>query len=283
MYNYKHRRMHFFILLFVICPLIKMEGTNLMLLWGASEEKIYNFRTFADILKQSDVSHEGIERHFISGSGQFCPRNISQLSKAMKKSSCPLKKVIIVDLRLESHGFINDIPVSWTALHNDANVGKSLEEVFEDEQTQLKLSSLSQEIDGIPIYEICTEKELIEKLGWEYIRLPFQDHYKPGMEIVAAFLKLIQNNRDAWIHVHCAGGQGRTTVFLSLYDIFHNAGVLTLDDILERQKANKGQDLQRHLLHPHQDPYRQQMYTERLEFVENFYQLRLEQLFESDS
>lgn len=271
-----YRMITVFLLITIGYPFMQTEAVFLK--WGTSEEKIPFLRSFFDILDKENVSHKGVKKHYISGSAQFCPKNISQLGTMMKESGYISEKLIVLDLRLESHGFINDIPVSWTVKHNNANLGKSLDEVLADEQTKLELSLNSKELDGIPIYDISTERQLTEGLGWEYIRLPVQDHYKPDPEIVRIFLKLIQNNPDTWIHIHCAGGRGRTTLFLSLYDIYHNAGIITLDDILKRQRAINGQDLQKHLKHPHHDSYRQQMYTERLEFIEHFYQLRLEQL-----
>ena len=49
-----------------------------------------------------------------------------------------------------------------------------------------------------------------------------------------AFVKGLKT--DTWLHFHCHGGDGRTTTFLTLYDMIRNVpqGV-DLDDIVARQ------------------------------------------------
>lgn len=45
--------------------------------------------------------------------------------------------IIIVDLRQESHGFINGVAISWVDNHNKANKGLTKEAVLSDENTRL--------------------------------------------------------------------------------------------------------------------------------------------------
>ena len=45
---------------------------------------------------------------------------------------------------------------------------------------------------------------------------------------------------DGWAHFHCRAGKGRTTTFLALYDMLHNARAVALDDIINRQSLLAG-------------------------------------------
>ena len=41
---------------------------------------------------------------------------------------------------------------------------------------------------------------------------------------------------NAWLHIHCSAGKGRTTTFLALYDMMRNPGV-GMKDVAVRQAA----------------------------------------------
>ena len=67
----------------------------------------------------------------MSGSAQFSERQFHDLAEELKERS---NEVWIVDCRLESHGLINGIAVSWCGEDNAANLGKTAEEVEAEEE-----------------------------------------------------------------------------------------------------------------------------------------------------
>ncbi|OQP79880.1 hypothetical protein IA54_021845 [Xanthomonas phaseoli pv. syngonii LMG 9055] len=73
------------------------------------------------------------------------------------------------------------------------------------------------------------------------------------------------------LHVHCGVGQGRTGIFIAMHDILHNAAMVSLDDIINRQLAfNPGRALDFHKDVAHEG--RSNFRNDRLEFIALFYQ-----------
>ena len=85
------------------------------------------------IANNSALNLAGLENLNISGSQQFSKMNLSLLLKAIN-TNLP---IIDFDLRQESHGFINGIPISFENKHNNANKGLSNEQVLKKEKAQL--------------------------------------------------------------------------------------------------------------------------------------------------
>ncbi len=48
---------------------------------------------------------------------------------------------------------------------------------------------------------------------------------------------------NAHVYIHCNRGKGRTSTFLTLYDIYKNHAQVSLDDIITRQYCRGGEDL----------------------------------------
>ena len=80
-----------------------------------------------------------------------------------------------------------------------------------------------------------TEKELVERLGLEYVRFFVTDHHHPNPSMVEEFVRLLRSREeDSWLHFHCRSGRGRTSTFMVLTDIIKNAKAVSLDDIIRR-------------------------------------------------
>lgn len=169
----------------------------------------------------------------------------------------PRAPIYDVDLRQESHGFADGMPVSWFEERNQANEGKSPDEVLADETA--RLSGLAGEettfapeekndrkrFDAVTCTpaDVKTEKETVEALGFRYARFYVTDRNKPDAETVEAFLAFVESlPRDAWVHFHCHAGHGRTTSFLVMYDMIRNPEVPAAE-IIERQYLIGGSDL----------------------------------------
>lgn len=195
------------------------------------------------------INQEGLDELRASGSSQFSEKVLADIETLILKET---NEFVIIDLREESHGFINGQSVSWSDKANEANRGKTLSEIELDEYERLEEAVAHKKIEVlnggkfeiIDVYTALTERELVEERGMGYIRLPVTDHDSPSDEIIEQFVDVIGAiPSDSWVHFHCRGGKGRTTTFLVFYDIIRNAQKVSLEDIIARQYALGGSDL----------------------------------------
>lgn len=170
-----------------------------------------------------------------SGSSQFTAAGLAQIQAEVQKARLGAR-LVIVDLRQESHGLLHGQPVEWMGPHNQANRGKSAGAVFADEGRRLA------EVGG------QSEAELCARAGVEYLRLPVTDHLVPDEATVKEFLRLAERleREGAWVHFHCKAGRGRTTTFMALWEMFRaRHGAVDAKATAERQRSMGGIDLMR--------------------------------------
>ena len=200
------------------------------------------------IVKDSDAI-TGLPNRFrdltnlnISGSAQFTPSQIENIKNSINKPD-----ICIVDLRQESHGFINGIAISFENEKNNANKGLSLSEVLSTQDKLLDSIKI-----GIPITFYNTKETIVPKsvqnelqvanskeIG--YIHIPVTDGGIPTDDMVNYFIDFVKNQpKDSWLHFHCKEGIGRTTTFLIMYDIMKNHKDVNLNDIIKRQVLLSG-------------------------------------------
>ncbi|HEY2028008.1 MAG TPA: protein tyrosine phosphatase [Myxococcales bacterium] len=192
--------------------------------------------------------------------------------------------VWVVDLRQESHGFIDGLPVSFYAERNWGNRGRSREEAAADERRRLSELAAADEVTfaalkkdagrgseppSMHVGRVQDEQELVEASGARYLRLFVSDHLRPDDGEVERFIAAMAVlPAGARVHIHCRGGKGRSSTFLALYDILRNGTVVALDDILARQRLLSGYDLARvGAVTDWKAVYRQ----ERAAFIASFY------------
>jgi len=264
------------LLLLIICLLIPSFFcySELYSVYDSQEFQLpRNFRTTLDV-ERLEINIKGLHHLRVSGSEQFSKENFRTMIHSL---SLPLDQLIILDLREESHGFVNGIPISWTDGENFANVNKIKDEIESDEIQRLNLAVEAQQITidrlekshSLVVYTAQTEQDLVIDFGARYIRLPVTDHKRPTDETVDHFIQLIKEiSPDDWIHVHCKGGRGRTTTFFTLFDIAANSLHVSLEDILVRQFFIGGVDLTQI---EKVNSQRTQCAKERLEFIQQFY------------
>ncbi len=157
----------------------------------------------------------------------------------------------VVDLRQESHVFFNNRAASWYADMDWANVGQSEQWIRRDEANQIA-TALHPDTSTVRIFcvdqasksagrivptgysEVTvtsaeSEEDILKKMplprAVKYVRIPVTDHCKPTSAAVRQFVLLLNEIRalpaeQVWVHFHCHGGDGRTTTFLAMYDIF---------------------------------------------------------------
>lgn len=244
-----------------------------------------NFRTTSDSLPSDQTFNtQGFSDLHIAGSGQF-----SKLSLKKVKERLNTKHLTVIDLRQESHGFLNGNAISWYASENAANAGLSASAI-EQTQTEL-LGELNQEAEAsvhkiltktkndaisktkpidFSVHGVTSEAELAGPLQFHYRRLYVRDHHAPTIYQVDQFIKLVKNTSpEDWIYVHCRAGVGRSTMFMVIYDIMRNAKTVSFDDIIARQAAIGGKNLSEL---PESNSYKYNFLKKRLELLKQFYQ-----------
>ncbi|MBR1760099.1 MAG: protein tyrosine phosphatase [Schwartzia sp.] len=201
-------------------------------------------------------SREGLDRLRASGSAQCTADGFATLY-AMLSAAAPGAPIYDVDLRQESHGFADGLPVSWHKKGNLANEGKTPEEVALDEEERLaelrgetttfvpKGKSDKSRFEAVTFTpeNVRTEKDVAEAAGFRYARFYVTDRTQPDTETIEAFLDFVESlPKDAWLHFHCHAGHGRTTTFMAMYDMIRNPGI-PAETIIERQYLIGGSDL----------------------------------------
>ena len=179
----------------------------------------------------------------MSGSAQFSEEQFHDLASQLKENS---ENVWIVDCRLESHGLINGIAVSWCNEDNGANLGKSVEEIEAEEEALSGLTGTTvtaytteddQPVDSVELSVETwkTERTLAEEEGFHYLRLACPDHCWPPADVIDAFIDFAGSlSDDAWLHFHCQAGSGRTGAFMTIYEMMQKPGV-PVEEILQHQ------------------------------------------------
>ncbi|ARC86681.1 tyrosine phosphatase family protein [Clostridium argentinense CDC 2741] len=217
-------------------------SVNLVLDSRSEQEPPSHFRKTSDKVNLKDnesLNLSGLNTLNISGSKQFSENGLAFI----KKSIGDKFPITIVDLREESHGFINGMPVSWANSKNNANMGLTKEEVLADEQKKLQSIKLNEPIvfynhpgrTVIPT-KVQDENELVKSQSMSYVRIPVTDGKLPKDDMVDYFIELVNSQpKNTWLHFHCKQGIGRTTTFMIMYDIMKNAKEVNLEDIIKRQ------------------------------------------------
>ncbi|OJT24829.1 hypothetical protein BO221_10485 [Archangium sp. Cb G35] len=245
--------------------------------------------TFAPLVLDSD---EPLVRRFrtstrgllhCSGSAQFSLAGWDSIQEQLGRPSP--ERLYVLDLRQESHGFIDGAAVSWYAQHNWGGVGLGLDEVLELETLRLRLLARGRTAwvadaravkEGrLPHYtewtprDVRTERQALGLPEGHYLRLPTADHLRPEDAVLERFVHFLRDLRgEAHLHFHCRGGKGRTSLFLTLLEVLCNARDEELEAILDRQQRLNDYDLRKV---PAADSYKAAFAPERLELLRRFH------------
>lgn len=225
-----------------------------------------NFRMSNSKIKSAGktiLNLNGFSNLNISGSGQFSENGLIFLKQAIGDKA----PIIIVDLKQESHGFINGTAVSWINVKNNLNKALTKAQVLENENSKVQSITINKKISVdkqnlVPI-KVQNEDELVESMGMLYERIPVTDKQKPTDDTVDYFVQFIKAlPQNTWVHFHCEEGLGRTTVFMVMYDIMKNAKKIDFNDIMNREILIGGLNLLED--------------KNRAQFIKNFYNYALQ-------
>lgn len=245
-----------------------------------------NFRKTID--PKNPSTSDGLSSLRASGSAQFSEQQLQEMKKQLAKY-----KLIDVDLRQESHVFIDGKPYSWFTGENQINRGKTLEKIEQDEEllaielgqkketTIFKLGKAAKgelyrsgcDPSTVPIHSVLTEKQVCVANDVGYKRIGVADYHCPTPEECDEFVSFVkwldkQGDEKIWLHFHCKAGRGRTTTFLAMYDMLRNASKVSFDGIVSRQRDLGGIDL----VDPDTGAVWKEPYAkERTQFIKNFY------------
>ena len=203
-------------------------------------KKLRNYRKCTEPVRLSENTWKKEKNYktlLISGSGQIPHDTFGLLYEDLKKEAPDGASIYMLDLRQESHGYLEDYTVSLHGgEHNDINHDLLTAQVILKEWKDLhslygvptKIHNTNKSFEGaktktICSENVCTEKELAEKAGFKYIRFSAQDHHFPQNETVDEFILFYrQLPENSWLHFHCLAGRGRTSVFMIMYDLMRH-------------------------------------------------------------
>lgn len=249
---------------------------------------------------QDTVQGDPAMKHFRSGadlhrptwwvSGSAAPSEAGWAeikTKIMGLSEGQATTVLDLDLRQESHGYLDGDAITLSEVHDWVNLGKTQEEVLVSEHEWLEnlstLSTVSSVITSdafkqgnynsgiaLPVSEVKSEAEVVKAQGFQYQRLTIPDHRAPDPETVDQLLWILDHlPKNTWVHVHCRGGDGRTTTVMAMMDMLKNADKDSFDEIISRQASVYPYYDLRHI--KQSDPVLVPYYEERLAFIQSFY------------
>lgn len=227
-------------LFFLLCVgLLRADDETVLIVDRLTD--LSHFRSFAE---SKDAAINELQA---SGSAQFTESGLKDLKEKFSKMS-----LMIVDLRRESHGFVDTLPISWMLWPtNWSNIGWTIEQIGDDEEkklnvlrhektiTMFRVAKENQQIIRSPmtvtVTSAYTESNLAAREGVGYIRVPVSDHRAPSVEQINQLITLFKTKPPSgWLHFHCKGGKGRTTTFLTMWDILHNAKKDSFEAIVAR-------------------------------------------------
>ena len=106
-------------------------------------------------------------------------------------------------------------------------------------------------------------------MGKRYHRIYVADFHPPEDTQVDDFVKVAKAlPGKAWVHFHCAAGDGRTTTFMVMYDMMQNALAVDAAAIIKRQFYLGGINLADTA---NTSEWKRPWAVERYKFVELFY------------
>lgn len=221
-----------------------------------SDAPVRNLRSASMIAHYYQGNLFGVDQLNVSVSAQPRENGWQVIADYIKgqKEFLP-EQIYVLDLRQESHGYLNGNAITLCNKYNWINLGKNREEVTTLEKhwlNDLALSGMIANIlstdefsrqdynagKNINVETVASEADLLKKTGFHYLRLAVTDHRAPLPADVDVFVEQVSNlPANSWLHIHCRGGKGRSMTFMAMYDMLKNADKVSFDDIIARQAS----------------------------------------------
>lgn len=177
----------------------------------------------------------------ISGSAQFEPSQIDNLKKQIN-----IIDTYIVDLRQESHGFLNDDAVSFYSTERLLNNGFDSEETLASEKEKfgaIKPGDIQNIFnkrgafrESITVEKSQIELSLVKNAGLNYVLFATRDGHIPTPSMVDSFVSfVVKTPPTTHLHFHCDHGEGRTTMYMAMFQMMKESTLKSLNEILDEQ------------------------------------------------
>ena len=236
----------------------------------------------------TDVSRAGMDTLQTVGGADFTAKQFDWILAKLKDAGISTDKLTVLDLRGETHGLINGDVFMYWILYNYVNEGRPTEEVLKIEAGLLE--ELKKQ-DVVKMYQnknwgadfdspmleyknptIMSEEELVKSKGVKYVRFADTNHFRPDDHEVDLFVEFMGKlPADEWLYMHCYAGEGRTTNFMVMTDIYKNYKVASFDDIAARQGLIGPVDVRAELAVTGKKHYTMKASVERRIFLQQFY------------
>lgn len=194
----------------------------------ASDKEIKKIKDSIKIENQLPKNFYYNEKLSISSSGQFNEKQLENLVGHINK-----KRILIIDLRMESHGFING-----DSFYIDENkierTGLSSNEIFVEEIKDLEKINEEKTIDlynenkktleKVEVIKIKNEAEVVYDKNLEYMKLAIKKGGVPSKDVVDNFINIFKNKpKDVHLHFHCDNGIDRSKILLIMWEFINNS------------------------------------------------------------
>lgn len=191
-------------------------------------------------------SRAGLGDLQISGSANINKSVLEKVEKEVKAKFPHIENIIVINITDEEESgnyYYKGIPITRFLYHKTFDE-RAIDPIRNQSIFKQLRSYLYHKIYGFDKDSIESSREFVERQGFKFIRCNAKRHYALSADNYQCLLDAINNTtKNDWIHVHCAAGHGRTTTFLVMYDIIHNASRVSLEDIVMRQYLLGGENL----------------------------------------
>lgn len=265
---------------------VNTQSYPLLVKDSVPDNTLKRYRRTTDSQSQKDgvpINWYGLDKLSLSASAQVSDETLPIVTKGIQQP------IILVDLREESHGFVNGIPISWYAEQNAVNRGLLPQKIIEGENSllnkltkklQLGVHQVIEKSTGviqksmtemIPVKHVESEKQFATRHQLGYQRFYIRDHNAPTPYQVGQILDWYQQvSKQTWLHIHCRGGAGRSTTVMSMIDMINHSKEVSFNEIIERQSLLGGRHLGKISL-TKEKSWKSNLAQERYKFIQNFY------------
>lgn len=216
---------------------------------------VLNFRdTQTPISSTEKVDLKGLNELYASGGPMIQYESLKDKLKHFKGEK------IVVDAIGSESGFVRGFPSTYFSYQQNPP----------EWRYYLRRLLFTGSIDVRPELFIPEEVEA-KKYGFKLVQFKIGSKFATTPEAVDQFVTFFDSlPPNTWVHFHCRGGKGRTTMMLVMYDIMKNAPDVTLADIVKRQHLLGSVDLFDTTAWS-RGTYRVEALQERKAFIEKFY------------